>query len=30
MLPIFIVSSKPPPWAVVIVPWGYCPKECPC
>ncbi|NNN82946.1 rfbP protein [Vibrio sp. A8-1] len=27
---IFIVIPKPPPWAVVIEPWGYCPKKCPC
>ncbi|NOI62627.1 rfbP protein [Vibrio aestuarianus] len=26
----FIVIPKPPPWAVVIEPWGYCPNECPC
>ncbi|WP_232472845.1 hypothetical protein [Vibrio anguillarum] len=26
----FIVIPKPPPWAVVIEPWGYCPKECSC
>ncbi|CAH8201185.1 hypothetical protein VAE151_560453 [Vibrio aestuarianus] len=25
-----IVIPKPPPWAVVIEPWGYCPNECPC
>ncbi|NNN49022.1 rfbP protein [Vibrio sp. 2-2(8)] len=27
---LFVVIPKPPPWAVVIEPWGYCPKECPC
>ncbi|NOI62779.1 rfbP protein [Vibrio aestuarianus] len=27
---LFIVIPKPPPWAVVIEPWGYCPNECPC
>ncbi|MBF4332479.1 rfbP protein [Vibrio anguillarum] len=27
---VFIVTPKPPPWAVVIEPWGYCPKKCPC
>ncbi|CAH8200661.1 hypothetical protein VAE063_1010408 [Vibrio aestuarianus] len=26
----FVVIPKPPPWAVVIEPWGYCPNECPC
>ncbi|MBF4390121.1 rfbP protein [Vibrio anguillarum] len=26
----FIVTPKPPPWAVVIEPWGYCPQKCPC
>ncbi|WP_194586604.1 hypothetical protein [Vibrio anguillarum] len=25
-----IVTPKPPPWAVVIEPWGYCPQKCPC
>ncbi|NNN59416.1 rfbP protein [Vibrio sp. A11] len=28
--PTLIVIPKPPPWAVVIEPWGYCPKKCPC
>ncbi|EKO3655903.1 hypothetical protein M3908_002347 [Vibrio metschnikovii] len=27
---LFIVIPKPPPWAVLIEPWGYCPKKCPC
>ncbi|MDQ2193631.1 rfbP protein [Vibrio sp. B4-12] len=27
---LFIVTAKPPPWAVVIEPWGYCPQKCPC
>ncbi|EGR3866157.1 rfbP protein [Vibrio cholerae] len=27
---MFIVTPKPPPWAVVIEPWGYCPQKCPC
>ncbi|MBF4278009.1 rfbP protein [Vibrio anguillarum] len=27
---LFIVTPKPPPWAVVIEPWGYCPQKCPC
>ncbi|MBF4242039.1 rfbP protein [Vibrio anguillarum] len=26
----FVVTPKPPPWAVVIEPWGYCPQKCPC
>ncbi|NNN60043.1 rfbP protein [Vibrio sp. A11] len=29
-LPVLVVIPKPPPWAVVIEPWGYCPKKCPC
>ncbi|NNN47811.1 rfbP protein [Vibrio sp. 2-2(8)] len=27
---VFFVTPKPPPWAVVIEPWGYCPQKCPC